>query len=235
VSAQRDRFYRDASVERNGEGYAVRLDGKAVKTPAGRPLQLPTRALAEAVAEEWRQQEKQIRPETMLLTKLANTAIDRIASDRSAVIAQIIGFARSDLVCYRAETPAVLNNRQAEAWDPLLAWLDTQYGARLETVEGIGFHAQSSDALAALERAVSERGDFALAGLHAAACLCGSAVIALALAERQIDALAAFAAAHVDETFQQERWGEDPEAAAEAHSKAAELAHIARFLSLLTD
>src|SRR5437762_12780290 len=111
MSRPRSRFYREAAVSAADDGYVVLLDGKRVKTPAGAALALPTAALAEAVAAEWRGQGDTMRPEAMLLTKLANTAIDQIASKRDAVVEQILAFGRSDLVCYRAEAPAALVER----------------------------------------------------------------------------------------------------------------------------
>ena len=234
MNAPRPRFYREVAIESSSES-TILLDGKPAKTPAGRLLQLPTQALAEAVAEEWRAQEPKIRPETMLLTKLANTAIDRVALDRQAVIDQIVSFAKCDLVCYRACEPAELKERQAKAWDPPLEWVRTHPGVDLKTTSGIAFLAQPVQALKALQNVLLGRSDFELAALSNAASVLGSAVLALTLADRKLDAEAAFAAAHVDEIYQRERWGEDQEAAAKARSKREELDKIAAFLRLVKE
>ncbi len=227
----RDRFYKEVGVA--GEGYAILLDGKPVKTPAGRALLLPLRALADAVAEEWRAQGPKLVPASMLLTKLANTAIDRVGTNRSLAIEQILGFAKSDLICYRAESPPDLVARQSEQWDRLIEWAKTRHGAALKTATGIAFVEQPKEALGALMRAVAAHDDFTLAGLHAAATLAGSAIIALAMSQGWLTAEEAFAASELDNIYQAETWGRDGEAGRKADAKVTELTEIAQFFKFL--
>ena len=229
----RKRLYEEVSVTNGPGGFTVLLDGKPIRTPASGQLTLPTKPLAEAVAEEWRGQIDTIRPDTMLLTKLANTAIDRVAANRGAVVEQILVFAKSDLVCYRAEAPEELVRRQADIWNPLLDWVQLRYGARLRSGTGIAFVEQQTEALDGLARGIAERDVFALVALHAAATLLGSAVVALALADSRLQPHDAFAAAQLDEIYQAEKWGVDREAEMPSRRKAAELLEIARFLRLL--
>ena len=228
---RRARFYRDVLVEKTDEAYRVLLDGKPIRTPAGAAFDLPSEALAQAIAEEWQAQGENIRPESLPLTRLANTAIDG-AAKRDAFIEQILAFARSDLLCYRATAPQDLVARQAAQWDPLLEWARQRYDAHLRTVAGIGFVEQPPEAIAGLARTLAARDGFALAALAAAATLTGSAIIALGLSEGRCDADEAFAAAQLDELYQAEKWGEDQEALIRSRSKAAELTHIARFFRL---
>ena len=235
MSAPRRRFYRDVSIGTADGRFTVRLDGRSVKTPAGALLILPNEPAAVAVAEEWRSQADTIRHEAMVLTKLANTAIDRIAGNREAVQEQILAYARADLLCYRAEANSRLAERQAQAWNPLLAWAASTHGVTLKTQNGIAFVPQGAEAIEALRQTLASKNDFVLAGVHAATTLCGSAIVALALAEGHLDAAAAFAAAHVDEIYQTEQWGEDAEAAAKAKREQAELVQVARFLVLAGD
>lgn len=230
------RFYREVSVEpvtAGGAAYRILLDGKPVRTPAGAPLAVPGQALAEAIADEWRAQGDTIKPDTMLLTKLANTAIDQVRPNRQTATAQILAFSKTDLVCYRAETPHSLVQRQNAQWDPLLDWARTRYGASLACGAGIAYVEQSPQALAALERAIAGHSDFALAGLHAAATLLASTIIALAISDRHLDAEQAFAAAELDERYQAERWGKDAEAVKLSRKKVDELAEIERFFRFL--
>ena len=228
----RTRFYRDVSVERAGEAYRILLDGKPIRTPASLAFVLPNETLAQAIAQEWRDQGEKLKPESMVLTKLANTAIDRVPANRAAWIAQILAFAKSDSVCYRATVPAGLVARQAALWDPLLEWAHARYGAQLRATDGIGFVEQPHEAIEALACAVRAHNDFALAALHAAAALTGSAIIALGLSEGRLDADEAFAASQLDEIYQAEKWGKDEQALIRSCSKAAELTHIARFSRL---
>jgi chaperone required for assembly of F1-ATPase len=223
------RFYKDVSV---GGGNAVLLDGRALKTPRGASLDLPTRSLAEVIAEEWRAQGDEIDPQAMLLTKLVNTAIDGVTPRRDEVIAEIAAFAKHDHLCYRTDTPSELVRRQSEAWDPLLDWVAERYGAPLVTAVGITSVAQPEASITALRKAVEAFDPFALAALHVIASINGSLVLALAVAEKRLSAEEAFALSQIDERFQAEKWGLDSEAEARAKHMAAELATAARFMDL---
>lgn len=224
------RFYKEVGVAEEGGGFSVLLDGKPVKTPTRNALAVPTRALADAIAEEWRAQTDTIDPKSMPLTALAMGAIDSAADARAD---QALSFAKSDLLCYRAEEPAELVARQAASWNPLLDWAAQRYGAPLAVATGIVFVDQPPEALSAFERVLKSRSPFHLTAIHAAAAITGSLVLALALAEGRLSAAEAFAASRLDETYQAEKWGEDAEAAARASHLAGELAAIERFLRLL--
>jgi chaperone required for assembly of F1-ATPase len=226
------RFYRSVTVGPADCGHQVLLDSKPIRTPDRTPLAVPTAGLAERIAVEWDAQAETIKPETMPLTQLANTALDRLPPRRDDVVAEVAGYAGTDLVCYRADRPVALVARQAEAWQPLLDWLEARHGARLEPVEGLLPVDQPEAALAAVRAAVEAFDDFALAALHLATGAAGSVVIALALAEGEIDPEAAFAAAHVDELFQVEQWGDDAEAASRRAQVQADLRAASAFMAL---
>lgn len=227
------RFYKDVSVAEEGGAFHVLLDGRTVKTQAKATLALPVRALAEAIAEEWRAQGENIDPLSMHLTRLSFGAIDGVKVDRAKVANHALSFGGTDLLSYRADTPQELAARQAAAWDPLLDWAAERHGARLKVTSGVGHIAQPSEALAALERAVAAQDDFALSALHAATMLTGSLVLALAMADRRIAADQAFAAATIDETYQAEKWGMDSEAEKRLKRHAEELSAAEHFLRLL--
>jgi chaperone required for assembly of F1-ATPase len=227
------RFYKSASVGSADGAFQVLLDGKPLKAPSGASFNLPTRALAEAVAEEWSAAGETVELHGMLLTRLAFAAVDSVAKNRDHVVEQVVGFARSDLLSYRAEYPSALIVRQEAVWDPYLDWAAERYGARLVTASGIIHTPQPDAAIAALEKTVRARDDFALAALHAATTLTGSLVLALALIDAHQNADAIFAAATVDETFQAEKWGRDAEAEARRRGHARELAATERFVRLL--
>lgn len=209
------------------------LDGKPVRTPARAEFIVPNEILANAIVEEWRAQGEVLQPDTMPMTRLANTALDRISARREAAIAQIMRYAESDLVCYRAEHPADLTALQARVWDPLIAWVKERHRAEMKIGAGITHIPQAPKSLQALERAVSAHDDFPLAALHVAAMATGSLVIALAFLGGRLDAEGAFAAAQLDEAYQAERWGTDAEATARSGLVAAELIATERFLMLL--
>ena len=226
------RFYKTVDIAPGEQGIEVHLDGRPVRTPAKRMLRLPTAGLARAVAEEWSAQEDEIDARSMHLTRLANSAIDRVADHRAAVVGEVAGYAGTDLVCYRADEPEALAGRQREAWDPLVSWVDIRHGAALEITTGILPVAQPDEALARLHEAVAAYDDFALAGLHMVASATGSLVLALATAEGEIDAEEAWRRSLVDETFQIEEWGEDEEATRRRAALREEIGAAAHFLAL---
>ncbi len=228
------RFYRNAEiVAAEGGGYGVALDGKPIKTPAKEALTVPNAALATAIAAEWAAQDGEIRPARMPLTRLASTAIDRVAPQREFVVQQIAAYAGTDLVCYRAARPPELTARQQAMWQPLIDWAALRYEAPLEVTAGVIPIAQPPASLRAFAAAVAGHDDFALAALHLATGACGSLVIVLALREGRVDPDEAFAASQLDESFEIEAWGEDPEQAERRRALADDIAAAARFLSLL--
>ncbi|MCL6708406.1 ATP12 family chaperone protein [Pseudomonas sp. R2.Fl] len=208
------RFYKDVTVEAENGGFAVKLDGRAVKTPARNALVLATPALAELVADEWRAQGDVIDPATMPATRLANTAIDAVADQIDAVAEEILRFAGTDMLFYRADTPHELVERQNEAWNPVLDWAAGELGARFILAVGVMHQEQPKAALAAFERALEKhREAFALSALHVMTTLTGSALIGLALAEGRLTLDEAWRLAHLDEDWTEEHWGVDAEAA----------------------
>jgi chaperone required for assembly of F1-ATPase len=225
------RFYKDASVVERDDGFHVALDGRTARTPGRNRLVLPTRAAAVAVAAEWAGQGARIDPAVMPVTRLVNSALDGVAADPAPVRAEIVKYAASDLVCYRAGEPDKLVARQSNLWDPVLAWADAALGARFFLAQGISFVAQSPSSLAAVTRAVEAvPAPFALAALNLMTVLSGSALIALAVAHGSLAPDAAWVAAHVDEDVQIETWGEDAEATARRARRFVDFAAAADLL-----
>ena len=227
------RFYQKAEPAKRAGGYAITLDGKPVKTPGRRDLLVPSGALAAAIAEEWNTQETEVRAVKMPLTRLATTAVDRVATERDAVIRQTANYAATDLVCYRATHPPALAARQQAVWQPLIDWAVLRYDAPLVVTSGVIPKSQSAESLRAFAAAVAKHDDFALTALHVATAACGSLIIGLVLLEGQLDAQEAFAASQLDESFQIEAWGEDAEQAERRRALAADIQAAARFISLL--
>jgi len=230
-----ERFYKSAGVTETPDGFGVALDGKPLRTPAKRPLTVPARALAEAIAEEWLAQGETVDPKRLPLTRLASIALDLVAPRREAVVAAVAKYAGTDLVCYRAEQPPELAERQHAAWQPLVDWATLRFDAPLTVTAGILPVVQPAASLKALEAAISAYETHCLAALHLATAACGSLVVALALIEGRIDAEAAFAAAELDESYEIERWGEDAEQARRRAGLKEDVALAARFVSLLAD
>ena len=203
------RFFRQATAGPHEGGLALLLDGRLARTPGRRPLVVAGEAVAEALAAEWAAQREVIEPAAMPITRIVNAAIDRVAGEMAAVRADIVGYARSDLVCYRAEGPRSLIEAEEAAWSPLIAWARDALGAGLVMAAGVVPVAQDASVAVAVERAMAPLDALALAALHAATTLTGSAVIALALARGHLDTEAAWAAAHVDDDWQMSQWGVD--------------------------
>lgn len=227
------RFWKDVALVAAEGGHDVHLDGKPVRTPGRAPLTLPTLALAEAVAEEWRGVGETIDPRAMPLTGLSNAAIDRIAPNPAAFVAGLAKYGESDLLCYRAEHPLELQLRQAASWDPLLDWARLRYGAVLVPTTGIVHVAQPADAVAALGEAVAARSAFELAGLSPVVTITGSLVAALALIERAATTEDIWSAANLDEDWQVEHWGEDELARKARDARRAEFEAAVRFLGMV--
>ncbi|WP_294391318.1 ATP12 family protein [uncultured Sphingomonas sp.] len=223
------RFYKEVTV---ADG-AILLDGRAVKTPARNGLILPSPALADGVAGEWRDQGETIDPRSMPLTGLANAAIDRVAPDPAMFARPLAAYAETDLLCYRADGPDELVARQAEAWDPLLGWAQRRYDVHFAVTNGIVHAPQPPATIGRLGDALDAFDAFHLAALSPLVTIGGSLVVALALTERAIAAEAAFALTHLDELWQAERWGEDALATQARDARRADFLAAARFLSLL--
>jgi chaperone required for assembly of F1-ATPase len=229
------RFYKQAAAApvSDGAAFAVHLDGKPVRTPGRAPLHLPTAGLADAVAAEWEAQVETIKPAFMPLTQLASTTLDWVQPQAKAIAAEIARYGETDLVCYRAETPARLIERQHAVWSPLLAWLEQIHGAKLISTAGIQPIPQPADALAAIQNAVAAVESFRLAALSNTTSVTGSVVIGLALNAGHITAEQAADAAHIDEQFQMEQWGADAEAEERLARLRWELGAVECFLALL--
>ena len=207
------RFWKQAHVAQTPDGFAVHLDGRAIKTPAKAAFLVPTRAFAEAVAAEWDAQAEVVTPSTMPLTRLANSAIDTVSVNFAAVADMLADYGGCDLICYRAEGPPELVARQETAWDPLLDWAGFEMGAPLTPAAGVIHVAQPAGSLARMAEAVHALDPFRLAAFHDLVTISGSLVIALALIAGRLLPEDAWAAARIDEDWQAEHWGHDEEAA----------------------
>ncbi|HEX5934774.1 MAG TPA: ATP12 family chaperone protein [Pseudorhizobium sp.] len=208
------RFYKEVAVAEAEGDFAIHLDGRPVRTPAKNPLLAPTVALAELMRGEWDAQTDLIDPATMPVTKLVNTAIDGVAAEPQAVFEDILRFASSDLLCYRADAPEELVGRQTDRWDPVIEWAANDLGARFVLIEGIMPQDQPREATAAFAARLRNYGTpIELACLHTVTSLTGSAILALAFAEGRLGEDDAWSLAHIDEDWTDEHWGIDVEAA----------------------
>lgn len=221
------RFWTDVNVVDEEAGFAIHLDARPVKTPAKAPLIVPTRPMAEAVAVEWTKVDSVVDPNVMPFTRSANAAIDKVAVQFDEVAEIIAAYGGSDLLCYRAENPADLVARQAEAWDPLLAWAVEKYGAELRPTAGVMPVEQPREAIAALSAQVYAATPFELTALHDLVAMSGSLVIGLAVAAERLDPDTAWALSRIDEQWQIDQWGEDEEASATARIKQTAFNHAA--------
>ena len=234
ASDRRKRFYAKAEVAPSETGFAVTLDDRTPRSPEGRSLVLPTRGLAELVALEWAAQGADIAPATMVATRLAWTALAYAeAEGRDVAIARLGDYAGSDLLCYFADGPEALVERQQRRWTPLIDWAESKFGVAFNPARGIVHQAQPAATLQRFRELAGAENGFALAGLAAAAPLFGSAILAFALRYGKLDAETASALSRLDETFQEERWGVDAEAAARVAAMAAEAAMLERWFAAL--
>lgn len=227
------RFYKDATTAPRDGAHVVLLDGRTAKTPGKAVLAVPTPQLAAALAAEWHAQSDVIDPATMPLTRFVNTAIDGVARRAREVAADVVKYAGSDLLCYRADHPQGLVERQSAAWDPVLGWARDELGANFVLAEGVMPVAQPAPALARIAAAVDPLPPLRLTALHVMTTLMGSALLALAVERGRLSPAAAWAAAHVDEDWQISQWGEDAEATARRAVRWADMQAAARLLELV--
>jgi chaperone required for assembly of F1-ATPase len=231
----RKRFFRHAeagAAAGEGGGFPLLLDGKPVKTPARHLLAAPTQALAVTIADEWNAQQDFIDPARMPLTRLANAVIDAVVDAGESVAADVAKYLGSDLLCYRAELPEGLVERQARNWDPVLAWARDELGVCFVLAQGVTHLAQPDDAVAAARAAIPAE-PWRLGAVSVITALTGSGLLALALAHGAIQADPAWAAAHVDEDWQMSQWGRDELALERRTARFAEFEAAATVLRLI--
>lgn len=226
-------FWKQVSTLAEADGWAIRLDERAIRTPARALLVVPTEALADAIAGEWRSVEDEIDPKAMPLTGLANAAIDRIAPDRQAFASGLAKYGDADLACYRSEWPPELVSRQQASWDELLAWGRRRYDVDFSTTTGLLHVPQSRATIDRLGQAVAELDTFHLAGLSSLVSTGGSLIAGLAVLDKAIGVEAAWEAVSIDERWQLEQWGSDEEAVAALKNRRRDFLAGARFLDLL--
>ena len=229
------RFWRKAEIVEADDGFGIALDGRRVKTPARADLLIPTKPLAEAIAAEWNECGDDVDPRAMPLTGLANAAIDRIAPDKENYAAGIASYGESDLVCYRAEGPETLVRWQSESWDALLAWARRRYDVDFNCQTGIMHVPQPEETVRKLAHAVAALDAFQLAGLSPLVTIGGSLVAGLAVLEDMMPAETAWDAVSLDDRWQLEQWGDDPEARAALDARRRDFLAAARFLDLLRE
>ena len=226
------RFWKAASVVELETGYTVELDGRGVKTPAKQPMRLPTQAMAAAIAQEWDAQVDIINPNTMPVTKTANAAIDKVTVQHAEVADMLAAYGDSDLLCYRADSPEELIERQNQHWNPMLDWADDTLGVRLHPRTGVIHAPQDPVAVAKLFARTHALDAYELAAFHDLVSLSGSLIIgfAAALDARPTEEL--WTISRLDELWQEEQWGEDEDATALALIKRDAFLHAKRMFDL---
>lgn len=225
------RFWREASFEKRDAGFEVLLDGRSVKTPAKRALLLPTEEMAFHIAREWDSQDDVVDPRQMPWTRSANAAVDKVATQRAEVCNHLSGYAGTDLLCYRADGPEALVQRQLDFWDPLLDWVAAKFGSRLSVTSGVMPISQAHSDVARLAATMRGLTVFQLTGFYDLVTLSGSFVLALAATEsiRTPDEL--WSLSRVDEDWQIEHWGSDEEAVEHAEIKKTAFFHANDFFN----
>lgn len=227
------RFWKNASVVELENGFGVALDGRPVKTPARANLAVPVVGIAQMIAAEWDAQTESVNPELMPATRWANSAIDKVSVQRADVIAMLAEYGGSDLLCYRAEHPEALLEKQKQAWDPLLAWAEKQLDARLETTCGVLPVEQANHSLRNLKTALEVYDSYQIAAIHDLVTISGSLVLALAVSKGDITAAQAWKISRVDEDWQEKLWGTDEDAQLSAKSKSDSFLFADSILQLL--
>ncbi len=229
------RFYKVAEAGSIAEGFAILLDGRPVRTPARAPLAVASSALAQAIAEEWQGQGEELDSASMPLNNLACTAIDIVTPRRAEIVDDLVGYGGHDLICYWTDETGELLGRQQQHWQPLLDWAAQDLGAPLVKTRGVVSQDQPPAALAALKAKIEKHDDMCLTGLAAVVQATGSLILGLSLSLGRLDPEQAFEVSQLDESYQQERWGEDAEASARREALRQDIVSAGRFLGLLRE
>lgn len=226
------RFWKEAVVVPSTGGFTIKLDGRLVKTPAKRPLILPTEVIADAVAAEWQAQEGVIKPQTMPVTKTANAAIDKVSVQHAEVADMLAAYGDADLMCYRAEAPEALVARQTAQWDPMLDWAEQALNVRLQTRPGVIHQPQDPVELHKLSARTHAFDAFELTAFHDLVSLSGSLILGFAATLEARDPQELWHLSRLDEIWQAEQWGHDDDAEAMAALKMAGFLHACRMFRL---
>ena len=226
------RFWKQATIREAAGGWEVLLDDKPLRTPGKLPLILPSRELAQAVVGEWDAQNDVINPNNMPLTRAANSAVEKVTPQFDAVAQMLGDYGGTDLLCYRASEPEALIQQQAQGWDPLVDWSATDLRAPMRITQGVIPVDQDPDAVQKLRDRIALLDPFALTALHDLVTLPGSLILGLAVLEGRLTAEQAFALSRLDEEFQAERWGRDPEADIAAENRRQAMLSAERFWKL---
>lgn len=227
------RFWTDVTVEPRSGGFGISLDGRAVRTPEREELIVSSERLAAAIAEEWRNSDEEIDPRAMPLTGLANAAIDRVATEPAVFAADLVRYGESDLLCYRADGPQALVDRQSESWDAMLDWARQRYDIDFSCTKGVIHVAQPQSLVKCLAQVVADLAPFQIAGLSPLVTISGSLVASLAVFEGALPPEEVWEAVSLDDRWQVEKWGVDAEGQAMLDARRRDFLAAARFLSLL--
>ena len=223
------RFWKNASVQKEDQGYSISLDGRPVRTPAKNPLIVPTREIANPIAAEWNAQTDVINPLTMPWTRTSNSAIEKVGTQHNEVAQMLADYGDADLLCYRADGPQTLINRQATEWDPMLRWAAIELNANLQPRTGVIHAGQDPDCLKRLSSMVADLSDFQLAAFHDLTAISGSLILAFATTHAFASDEEIWRISRVDEDYQIEEWGEDEEAMALTEEKRTAFFHAAAY------
>ncbi len=225
------RFWTSAAVVEESDGFGVSLDGRPVRTPSKSLLICPTAEMAEKIAGEWSAVDEVIDPAVMPWTRSANSAIDKVRTQRADVERHLAGYAGTDLVCYRADGPQALIDRQAMRWDPLIAWASDAFGVTFNVTSGVMPVDQPKDTIHRIGRVMAPMSDFELTGFHDLVTLSGSFVIALATLAGRASPETLWEASRLDEVFQIEHWGQDEGAEEQAALRRLAFLHASDFFN----
>jgi len=232
-TALQKRFWKEVSVRPEEAGFGIYLDGKQLKTPLKASLLAPTQAVADGIAAEWDAVDEKIDPLTMHLTRCANATIDKVVVEHDAVAGLLSEYGGTDLLCYRADGPVELVRRQSAAWDPMLSWIKDVHGISLFTTTGVMHVVQPEDGQKRLQEWTRSFDPWRLTALHDLVTISGSLVLALAITEKHLSAEQVWPLSRIDETWQEEQWGVDEDAAQGAELKRADFLKAAKLLDLL--
>ncbi|XP_067317607.1 ATP synthase mitochondrial F1 complex assembly factor 2 [Anolis sagrei] len=206
--AERKRFYQDVTISQGEGGFEISLDHRKLKTPQAKLFTVPSETLALAVATEWDSQRDTIKPYTMHLTTLCNTALDNPSQrTKDQIIGAALKFLETDTICYRVEEPPALVELQKNEWDPVIEWAEKRYNVTIGSSTSIMGPSIPQSTKDVFISHLASYNTWALQGIEYMITQLKSLILSMGLLDKHLTVEHAVLLSRLEEEYQIQRWG----------------------------